>query len=76
VFWSELRAFVRWLLRLPKPPPPPGTGERIQASEREAARQRILDEARRDRRWHSEPTQILSPPMTQRTGYDAVRSQR
>ncbi|MFF5071208.1 hypothetical protein ACFY2R_08370 [Micromonospora olivasterospora] len=59
--WSEVRNIVRWLLRRSDPPPPPGTGQRHQAAEQAAARQRLLDQAQRarDTRWYCEPTQIV-----------------
>lgn len=72
--WSELRAIVRWALRLPDPLPPTDPGPAIQAAEHAAARQRVLDQAERLRntRWYCEPTQA-NPyvPLTlgQRTGY-------
>lgn len=74
--WTRLRAIIRWLLRRPESTPPPGTGERIQAAEREAARQRILELA--DRTRHDAPTQIIGAALTlgQRTGYDTTRSTR
>ncbi|MFG1847756.1 hypothetical protein [Micromonospora carbonacea] len=75
-FWSEVRSIVRWLLRRPDPPPPPGTGDTIQAAEQHAARQRLLGQAQAERlrnsRWWSEPTQPNAyVPLTlgQRTGY-------
>ncbi|PZF96066.1 hypothetical protein [Micromonospora deserti] len=57
--WSELCKLVRWLLRRPEPPPPPGTGQRYQATEQAEAQRRLLDQAERLRRtqWYCEPTQ-------------------
>ncbi|MFC8846498.1 MULTISPECIES: hypothetical protein [unclassified Micromonospora] len=80
--WSELRAIIRWLLRRPDPPPPPGYGKRVQAAEQDAARQRLLGQAQAERlrnsRWYTEPTQPNAyVPLTlgQRTGYQ-VRCDR
>lgn len=64
--WSKLRYLVLWLLRRSGTSPPPGLGERHQAIEREAARQRLLDQARRlrDTQWHREPAQPAPPTPT------------
>ncbi|TYC23057.1 hypothetical protein FXF52_17820 [Micromonospora sp. MP36] len=69
--WSELCKLVRWLFRRPEPPPPPGTGQRYQASEQMAAQRRLLDQAEqlRDRQWHREPTQIVPMTLGQRADY-------
>ncbi|WP_080671501.1 hypothetical protein [Salinispora cortesiana] len=64
--WSKLRYLVLWLLRRSDASPPPGLGERHQAIEREAARRRLLEQARRlrDTQWHREPTQPAPPTRT------------
>ncbi|MFU8854447.1 hypothetical protein ACNAW0_26220 [Micromonospora sp. SL1-18] len=72
--WFELRKLVRWLFRRPEPPPPPGTGQRYQATEQAEARRRLLDQAKRLRETqsHRESAQIVSnAPMTpgERNGY-------
>ncbi|WFE44262.1 hypothetical protein [Verrucosispora sp. WMMD1129] len=41
----------RFWQRLRQRPVPPGTGQRWQDIERDAARQRLLDQARRNARW-------------------------
>ncbi|OKI81737.1 hypothetical protein A6A27_16505 [Micromonospora sp. CB01531] len=78
--WSELCRLVRWLFRRPEPPPPPGTGQRYQASEHAEAQRRLLDQAERlrDTPWHRESTQsVPTVPRTpgRRTG-DGTRGQR
>ncbi|MFC5942799.1 hypothetical protein ABUL04_08320 [Micromonospora harpali] len=59
--WSELRSIVRWLLRRADPPPPPGTGQRIQAAEQAVARRQLLSDARvaRATPQHCQPTEIV-----------------
>ncbi|MBX7266734.1 hypothetical protein KIF24_12285 [Micromonospora sp. Llam7] len=44
--WNRFR---RWLRR--RTVPPVGTGQRSQSVEQQAARQRLLDQARRNARW-------------------------
>lgn len=65
--WSKLRYLVLWLLRRSDTSPPPCLGERHQAVEQEAARRRLLDQAKRLRntQWHRESTQ--SAPHTPTT---------
>ncbi|MFG2061618.1 hypothetical protein ACGFIK_09350 [Micromonospora sp. NPDC048871] len=41
----HLYVLIRWLLRQPESPPPPGTGRRYQDAEQAAARRRLLDQA-------------------------------
>lgn len=64
--WSKLRYLVLWLLWRSDTSPPPGLGERHQAIEQEAARRRLLDQARRLRgtQSHREPTQTAPPTPT------------
>nr|WP_309224994.1 hypothetical protein [Salinispora sp. H7-4] len=63
---SKLSSVVRCLLRRQELPPRTQVGERHQAIEREAARQRLLDQAKRlrDTQWHREPTQPARPTPT------------
>ncbi|MEV5819551.1 hypothetical protein ACFYMB_08535 [Micromonospora haikouensis] len=58
---TEVRAITRWALRRPEPPPPPGTGQRIQAAEQAVARRRLLADAEAARATppHCQPTEIL-----------------
>ncbi|WP_433528632.1 hypothetical protein ACQPYA_20055 [Micromonospora sp. CA-263727] len=46
---SRWRRIWWWLRR--RPGPPAGTGQRWQGVEQEAARRRLLDQARRNARW-------------------------
>ncbi|WP_080640847.1 hypothetical protein [Salinispora oceanensis] len=63
---SKLSSVVRWLLRRQELPPRTRIGEHHQAIEQEAARRRLLDQARRlrDTQWHREPTQPAPPTPT------------
>ncbi|WP_080694198.1 hypothetical protein [Salinispora tropica] len=63
---SKLSSVVRWLLRRQELPPRTQVGERHQAIEQEAARRRLLDQARRLRgtQSHREPTQPAPPTPT------------
>ncbi|GGM06146.1 MULTISPECIES: hypothetical protein [Micromonospora] len=59
---TEVRAFIRWVLRRPEPPPPPGTGQAIQAAEQAAARGRILAQAEAERTPLDDTTQVGPVP--------------
>nr|WP_230414927.1 hypothetical protein [Micromonospora tarapacensis] len=71
---------MRWLLRRADSPPPPGTGQRHQATEHAAAQRRLLDQANRlrDTQWHRQPIHAVTyVPTTlgQRTS-DGTRDHR
>ncbi|SBT39035.1 hypothetical protein [Micromonospora narathiwatensis] len=78
--WSELRDIMRWLLRRPDSPPPPGTGQCHQAAEQAAAKRRLLDQAKQlgDTQRRRKPTQAgpyVPTALDQRTG-DGTRGHR
>ncbi|MEU8054179.1 hypothetical protein [Micromonospora haikouensis] len=62
---TEVRAIIRWALRRSDPPPPPGTGQRIQAAEQAVARRQLLTDAQAARTTpqHCQPTEIV-PTVT------------